>query len=109
MDGRRRRFLTVSTLNLIWLGMGSAVVLAASVWAVAYRIGFNEGRGTIPLRLIAAMAEHKAGCERENPEDVVRELVAALKLSHSETQRLVAQHVRSARTIDHHKDRADSS
>ena len=76
-------------LNLIGLGVGGVIALLAGVWMVAYRVGFNEGRQTIPLRLIAELAEHKAACEQENPEDVVRELVEWLKLSPRDSERLV--------------------
>lgn len=63
---------------------------------VAYRVGFREGRLTIPLRLIHALAEHKLGCLGEPPEQVARELTRALALPDLESRRLVGSKLRSA-------------
>ena len=65
---------------LISISLAIAVVVAAIVWMVAYRVGFNEGRLTIPLRLIHALAEHKLGCLGEHPDKVARELIRVLAL-----------------------------
>ncbi len=68
---------------------GGIVAALAAVWTIAYRVGFREGRETIPLRSIAALAEHRLACERMPAERVVRELTDALEMSEPEARRLV--------------------
>jgi hypothetical protein len=75
-------------------------VVGAVVWMIAYRVGFNEGRLTIPLRLIHALAEHKLGCLAENPDQVVRELMRVLALPEHESRRLVSSKLRSAPPVE---------
>jgi hypothetical protein len=73
-----------------------ASVVGALVWMVAYRIGFSEGRMTVPLRLVHALADHKVGCLQEHPDKVARDLVRLLALPERESRRLVASKLRSA-------------
>jgi len=89
----------VSLVGVISLVLGAAAVVAAIVWMVAYRVGFNEGRLTIPLRLIHALAEHKLGCLDENPDKVARELTRMLALPERESRRLIARKLRSVAPI----------
>ncbi len=70
-------------------------VVLAVVWRVAYRIGFSEGRLTLPLRLVHAIAEHQVACRGEEPERVVRELVRVLALPERESRRLISSKLRS--------------
>jgi hypothetical protein len=90
------------------VGLFSAITLllcltagiAAAVWMVAYRVGFQEGRLTIPLRLIHALAEHKLGCLGENPDKVALELVRVLALPERESRHLVSSKLRSVVPIE---------
>ena len=75
-------------------------LLGAAIWMVAYRVGFKEGRLTIPLRLIHALAEHKLGCLGENPDKVALELVRVLALPERESRRLVSSKLRSVAAIE---------
>lgn len=77
-----------------------AAIVGAAVWMVAYRVGFQEGRLTIPLRLIHALAEHKLGCLGEHPDKVARELVRVLALPERESRRLVSSKLRSVAAIE---------
>ena len=63
----------------------------ASVWMVAYRVGFSEGRLTIPLRMIAALSEHEVCCEGADPAQTANDLVEQLGLPENEAKRLVDQ------------------
>ena len=54
-----------------------AAVVGGVAWSIAWRVGFGEGRLTIPLRLVHALAEHEVTCRGRNPDQVVRELLAA--------------------------------
>lgn len=74
----------------------AVAALVAVVWMIAYRVGFNEGRLTIPLRLIHALAEHRLHCLGENPDDVARDLEQALALPARDSRRLVASKLHSA-------------
>jgi len=76
---------------------GSAVALAV-VWAVAYRMGFEEGRQTIPLRLILALTEHRVACQHERPDVVLRDLIENLALPEREGRRLLARAQSTRRT-----------
>jgi hypothetical protein len=67
---------------------------------VAYRVGFTEGRLTLPLRLIHALAEHKLGCLDEDPDKVAVELVRVLALPERESRRLVSSKLRSVAPIE---------
>ena len=72
------------------IGVGSAVVsLGAAIWMIAYRIGFREGRESVPLRMIAALAAHRVTCEGHPPEQVVRELSTGLCLADRDARRVV--------------------
>lgn len=73
-----------------------ATVFGAAVWSIAWRVGFGEGRLTVPLRLIHALAEHEVTCRGRNPDQVVRELVRVLALPERESRRLIASKLRSA-------------
>ena len=86
-------------LGLISLSLGCVVVVAAAVWAIAYRIGFKEGRLTVPLRLIHALADHKLDCLGEHPDKVARELVRLLALPERESRGLIASKLRSAQPL----------
>ena len=86
----------VGLLGLISLSLGVAIVVAATVWMVAYRVGFEEGRLTVPLRLIHALADHKLDCLGEHPDKVARELVRLLALPEPESRRLIASKLRSS-------------
>lgn len=77
-------------LSLIGVG-GSAVALAATIWTIAYRMGFREGRESVPLRMITALAEHRLVCEGQVPEQVVRELTQGLCLAEPDARRVVSQ------------------
>lgn len=68
---------------------GGVVAALAAVWTVAYRVGFREGRETIPLRSIIALAEHRLLCEGRPAERVVRELTDTIEMSEREARRLV--------------------
>ena len=75
-------------------------VIGAAAWMVAYRVGFQEGRLTIPLRLIHALAEHKLGCLGENPDKVALELVRVLALPERESRHLVSSKLRSVAPVE---------
>jgi hypothetical protein len=72
-----------------------ASIVGVAVWMVAYRVGFKEGRLTIPLRLIHALAEHKLACLGEHPDKVASELVRVLALPERESRRLIGSKLRS--------------
>jgi hypothetical protein len=76
--------------SLIGVG-GAAVAILAAVWMIAYRMGFREGRESIPLKLITALAQHRVVCEGSHPEQVVRELVDGLRIAEREGRRLVSK------------------
>jgi hypothetical protein len=80
----------VSTIVFICLVVCGAGVLAA-VWVTAYRVGFGEGRLTIPLRMINALAEHEIACLEGHPERAARDLVDQLGLPEIEARRLVTR------------------
>jgi len=86
----------VGLLGVIALSVGCTLLVAAGVWAVAYRIGFAEGRLTVPLRLVHALADHKLECLGEHPDKVARELVRLLALPERESRRLLGSKLRSA-------------
>ena len=73
-----------------------AAVVGGVVWSIAWRVGFGEGRLTIPLRLVHALAEHEVTCRGRNPDQVVRELIRVLALPERESRRLIASKLRSA-------------
>lgn len=75
-------------------------IIGAVVWMIAYRVGFKEGRLTIPIRLIHALAEHKLGCLGENPDKVALELVRVLALPERESRHLVSSKLRSVAPIE---------
>jgi len=77
------------------LALCAVALCLGLVWSVAYRLGFREGRLTLPLRLIHALAEHEVGCRGVDPDRVVRDLVRVLALPERESRRLVARKVRS--------------
>ena len=79
----------MSIFALICLGVFGAAGLLASVWIVAYRVGFNEGRLTIPLRMISALAHHRVHCLDEDPARTARDLANHLGLPETEAHRLV--------------------
>lgn len=87
---------TVELVGLISVSLCVAIVVATAVWTVAYRVGFKEGRLTVPLRLIHSLADHKLGCLGESPDKVVRELMRVLAMPERESRRLVSSKVRSA-------------
>ena len=76
--------------SLIGVG-GAAVAVLGAVWMIAYRMGFREGRESIPLKLIRALAQHRVICDGRQPDQVVRELVDGLRLAEREGRRLVSQ------------------
>lgn len=86
----------MGVLGVISLSLCCVVVVSAAVWAVAYRTGFAEGRLTVPLRLIHALADHKLDCLGEHPDKVARELVRLLALPERESRGLIASKLRSA-------------
>ena len=71
-------------------GLGILTALAA-VWMIAYRVGFAEGRTTVPLRLVHQLVEHKIDCCHERPERVALELSLLLDVPETESRRLVAR------------------
>jgi len=73
-----------------------AAVVGAFVWSIAWRVGFGEGRLTIPLRLVHAVAEHEVACCNRDPEQVVHALCRDLTLPERECRRLIASKLRSA-------------
>ena len=79
----------MSTIALICLGVCGVTSLLAAVWVVAYRVGFDEGRLTIPLRMISALAEHQVACRDEDPARTLRDLVDHLGLPETEARRLL--------------------
>lgn len=85
----------MGSVALVTIALCLASVAGAAVWMVAYRVGFREGRLTIPLRLIHALAEHKLGCLGEHPDKVAAELVRVLALPERESRRLVSSKLRS--------------
>lgn len=77
-----------------WLwSIGGLGVLGAlsAVWMIAYRVGFAEGRTTVPLRLVHQLVEHKVACCHERPERVALELSLLLDVPESESRRLVSR------------------
>ncbi len=81
----------MSTVAFICLGICGIASLLAAVWIVAYRVGFDEGRLTIPLRMISALAEHQVACLEEDPARTARDLAEHLGLPEIEAQRLIAR------------------
>ena len=77
-------------VSVIGVG-GAAVAVLGAVWMIAYRRGFREGRESIPIKLIVALAQHRVVCDGNRPEHVVRELVDGLRLAEREGRRLVSQ------------------
>lgn len=73
-----------------------AAVVGTVVWSIAWRVGYGEGRLTIPLRLVHALAEHEVTCRGRNPDQVVRELIRLLALPERDSRRLVESKLRSA-------------
>ena len=80
----------MSMLTVIGVG-STAVALLAAVWMIAYRMGFREGRESVPLRMISALAEHGVVCEGRPPEQVARDLAEGLCLADREARRMVKQ------------------
>ncbi len=72
----------------------------AAVWVVAYRVGFDEGRLTIPLRMISALADHRIACLEEDPARTARDLAEHLGLPENEARRQIerAEQARSPRS-----------
>ena len=81
----------MSTIALICLGLCGLAALLAAVWTLAYRLGFDEGRLTIPLRMISGLAEHQIACLDEDPAQTARDLAEHLGLPENEARRLVAR------------------
>jgi hypothetical protein len=75
--------------SLIGVG-GVGVAILAAVWMIAYRMGFREGRESIPLKLITALAQHRVICEGTHPDQAVRELVDGFRIAERDGRRLVA-------------------
>jgi len=90
----------VGVLGAISLSVGCTVIVSAAVWAIAYRVGFREGRLTIPLRVVHALADHKLDCLGEHPDKVVRELIRELAMSERESRGLIASKLRSASSVE---------
>jgi hypothetical protein len=72
----------------VLVGSGTAL-LSTLVWMIAYRVGFSEGRLTVPLRLIRALVEHKIVCLHERPERVSLEVTTLLDVPEEESRRLI--------------------
>lgn len=72
-----------------------STVVGAVVWAIAWRVGFAEGRLTVPLRLIHALAEHEVVCRGRDADRVARDLCRVLALPERESRRLIASKLRS--------------
>lgn len=79
----------MSTIALICLGICGVASVMAAVWVVAYRVGFDEGRLTIPLRMISALADHQVACLEEDPARTARDLAEHLGLPELEARRLI--------------------
>jgi len=67
------------------------VTLLGAFWMIAYRVGFSEGRLTVPLRLITSLVDHKVNCLHERPDRVALEMHLLLDLPQQESRRLVAR------------------
>jgi hypothetical protein len=67
------------------------VTLLGAIWMFAYRVGFSEGRLTVPLRLITSLVDHKVNCLHERPDRVALEMHLLLDLPQQESQRIVAR------------------
>lgn len=76
------------TMLTIFLSFSAFLVGLALVWRLAYRAGFAEGRSTIPLHLIRALAKHRVSCDGEAPQIVAADLGEALLLPPDEIRRL---------------------
>ena len=63
--------------------------LLSCVWMMAYRLGFHEGRLTIPLRMIEELAEHQTACQDRPAERTIRDLVENIELPEPEARALV--------------------
>ena len=74
-------------MQILLLSLAGIALLAAT-WMIAWRVGFSEGRLTVPLRLIRALGEHRVRCEGEDVDRVVADLGDALHLPPEEVQRL---------------------
>ncbi len=79
----------MSTIALICLGILGLASLLAAVWVFAYRLGFEEGRLTIPLRMLSTIAEHRVGCCDEEPARTVRDLAEHVGLPEAEAWRMI--------------------
>jgi hypothetical protein len=82
---------TMSAFALIILGFSLLAGLLAATWAAAYRLGFEEGRLTVPLRMIEAVAQHRVACEGESGAGVVADLREHLGMPETEAWRIVEQ------------------
>lgn len=75
-------------MQILLLSLGGIALLTAT-WMVAWRVGYSEGRLTVPLRLIRALGQHRVRCEGEDVNRVVADLGNALHLPREEVQRLL--------------------
>jgi hypothetical protein len=67
------------------------VTLLGAIWMLAYRVGFSEGRLSVPLRLITSLVDHKINCLHERPDRVALDMHLLLDLPQHESRRLVAR------------------
>lgn len=72
----------------IFFSISGIALLLAGTWRVAYRVGFSEGRLSVPLRFIRALGEHRVHCKGEDAAAVVADLGRELHLPREEIQRL---------------------
>lgn len=80
---------------MFFICSGVAAIVGTVVWSIAWRVGFGEGRLTIPLQLVHAIAEHEVLCRDGDADEVIRALCHDLLLPERECRRLVASKLRS--------------
>lgn len=81
----------MSVFALIIVGSSVLAGLLAATWAAAYRLGFEEGRLTVPLRMIDSLAQHRVACDGEDGARVVADLREHLGMPEDEAWRVVEQ------------------
>src|SRR5262249_29156282 len=76
---------------VLLIAAGLLTSLVGLVWAVAYRLGFAEGKLTIPLKMIEDLVVHHVRCSGGDPEKMIGELAAVLGLPEMEGRRLTTR------------------
>lgn len=80
------------------ISISVGLLIAAGVWAYAYRLGLRHGRSTsVPFRLIDELLDHKIHCCGQDPATARVELETSLDIEAWESQSLLQHVLRSPR------------